>query len=250
VDAEFALRLSLQVVGFIAYYRWAIRAIGRATRPAGRRLIGRLPLARSYTADEVESTVSLLAATVGQAIFLACSFAITEVSPGQLVPRTVRPDLVALGAVLGVGEASLASFLGYAGMRATQVRRGRSSGSSREWLVMGRGGWMRFYLRTAEVAPWPWLVLVTVVYVTAEEAFFRGILVTFVSPHGAALAVVVSTALFLAVQVFHMPSWRAALFPAAGGLVVGVLHSVLFLLVPDLTPLVVAHFAFFLVLVW
>jgi membrane protease YdiL (CAAX protease family) len=249
VDAEFSFRLSLQIVAFIAYYRWAITAIGRATRPAGRRLLDRLALVRSYTADEVESTVSLFAATVGQAIFLACSFVITEVSPGQLIPGTVRPDLLALGALLGVGEASLASFLGYVGVRAIQASQG-SSGSSREWLMMGRGGWMRFYLRTAEIAPWPLLILVTASYVTAEEVFFRGILVTFLSPHGAVLAVVGSTALFLAVQVFHMPSWRAALLPAAGGLVVGVVHGVLFLLVPDLTPLVVAHFALFLVLVW
>jgi len=37
----------------------------------------------------------------------------------------------------------------------------------------------------------------------------------------------------------------AAIFPITGALVVGITHGILFLHVPDISPLIVAHFTFF-----
>jgi len=246
---EFTVRLSLLVAGVAVYYGWAIRALGQATRPAGRRLLTRLKFVSHFTADELESLVSLMAAAVGQVLFIVVAFAITDGSLAQLAPDRWEPLLLLLGALLGVGEAALASFLGFLCLRAAQAREGGDQ-DSRDWLATGRGGWIRFYLRTAEIAPAPLLLAVTAFYVTVEETLFRGVLITFLSAEGAGFAVAVSTIMFVTVQVFHMPSWRAAMFPALGGLVVGVVHGVLFVTTGDLAPLIVAHLMMFLVLVW
>jgi membrane protease YdiL (CAAX protease family) len=246
---EFTVRLSLLVVGVALYYGWAIRALGQITRPAGRRLLSRLKFVGRFTADELESLVSLVVAAVGQALFLVLAFVITDGSLAALVPDGVEPILLLLGALLGVGEAALASFLGFLSLRAAQARAGEGQ-DSRDWLATGRGGWIRFYLRTAEIAPAPLLLAVTAFYVSVEETLFRGVMITFLSAQGAGLAVALSTILFVTVQVFHMPSWRAAIFPALGGLVIGVVHGVLFVATGDLAPLIVAHLVMFLVFVW
>jgi hypothetical protein len=57
----------------------------------------------------------------------------------------------------------------------------------------------------------------------------------------------VSVALFTAAQVFRMPSWRSAMFPALGARTLGVVDGLLFLAVPTILPLIVAHIVFFLV---
>lgn len=246
---EFTVRLSLLVVGVAVYYGWAIKALGRATRPLGRRLLSRLTIVSRFTADELESLVSLAVAAVGQALFVVLAVVITDVSLAALTPDEFDPTLLLLGAMLGVGEAALASFLGFVGLRAAQARAGRRQ-DSRDWLATGRGGWIRLFLRTAEIAPVPLLLAVSAFYVTVEEILFRGVMITFLSTRGAGLAVTVSTIAFVMVQLFHMPSWRAAMFPALGGLVVGVVHGVLFVTTGDLAPLIVAHFMMFLVLVW
>lgn len=64
---------------------------------------------------------------------------------------------------------------------------------------------------------------------------------------GMGVALAASVTLFVGIQVFNMPSWRAAMFPVLGALVVGVVHGALYLAVPDITPLIVAHFVLFMV---
>lgn len=65
-------------------------------------------------------------------------------------------------------------------------------------------------------------------------------------PSGFAIAFTASLVLFVAMQVFFMASWRAAMFPVVGALVMGVVHGLLAWRVPHLLPLVVAHIVFFL----
>lgn len=249
MDLGHLLRLGLLIAAAVAYYAWGISAVGRITRSAGRRRLARAAWASRYTADEAESIVGLLAAAVGQTTFFVVALLLTGLSFDAVAGGGIEPRLLGLGAVLGVGEAALASFVGYLALPATKGR-ADDVGGAQQWLATGRGGWMRLYLRTAEVAPWPLLVVLTTVYVTVEEAVFRGLLVSMLSSYGLGLAVVGSAALFVAVQMLHMPSWRAGLFPAAGGLVVGIIHGVLFVTIGDLAPLIVAHLTMFLVLVW
>jgi CBS-domain-containing membrane protein len=70
-------------------------------------------------------------------------------------------------------------------------------------------------------------------------------LINYFRPAGAGLALGIAAFFFLLVQTFHMPSWRAALFPVIGATVLSVVHGSLFLAVPDILPLIVAHIVFF-----
>ncbi len=47
-------------------------------------------------------------------------------------------------------------------------------------------------------------------------------------------------------RVFIMPNFIGAMFPVVGSIVMGVVHSLLYVLEPSLLPLVVAHVTFFM----
>ena len=81
----------------------------------------------------------------------------------------------------------------------------------------------------------------------AQELIFRGLLIPAFLDEGlgGTASVASSGLLFVGVQALAMPSRRAALFPMVGAAVVGVVHGILFLHVPDVIPLAVAHVAFF-----
>jgi hypothetical protein len=49
----------------------------------------------------------------------------------------------------------------------------------------------------------------------------------------------------VAAQVFSTPSFWVAVFPASAAVVVGVAHALLYLAVPDVIPLIVAHWVMF-----
>jgi membrane protease YdiL (CAAX protease family) len=97
---------------------------------------------------------------------------------------------------------------------------------------------------TIRVAPQWFALFIIGLYVAGEEIVFRGVLVNMLRPAGALLAVAVPTAVFAGVQMFHMPTARAAIFPVAGALVVGTVHGIIYLLVPALLPLMLAHAVF------
>jgi membrane protease YdiL (CAAX protease family) len=82
-------------------------------------------------------------------------------------------------------------------------------------------------------------------YVSVEELIFRGILLELLRPAGAVWAIGISTVLFVMVQAFSMPGWRAAMFPMVGAAILGLVHGFLYWRVPVLLPLVVAHLTYF-----
>ncbi|MBX6383474.1 MAG: CPBP family intramembrane metalloprotease [Microbispora sp.] len=117
---------------------------------------------------------------------------------------------------------------------------------TRQWLGLSRGGWIRHHLKTMESLSLPLALTLTAVQVGSEEVVFRGLVLTWLRDAGPVLAIAASCLLFTVMQVFLMSSWRAAMFPVVGAIVMGITHSVLFWHYPVLLPLVVAHVTFFL----
>jgi membrane protease YdiL (CAAX protease family) len=147
--------------------------------------------------------------------------------------------------LLGVGELAVASLLGHAAIRAAMSLFGEDVPADfRSWLTLARGGWMRYYLRTAEIAPLPLAVALSVLFITGEEILFRSILIACFRDLGSGVAVLASSSAFALAQIFHMPSWHAAMFPVLGGVLLGLVHGALFAADPDIAPLVVAHAVF------
>jgi membrane protease YdiL (CAAX protease family) len=164
------------------------------------------------------------------------------------VPIDIQPALLICGVLLGVGDMGLSTFLCNVGIHvANEIAPADGPSRLDQWLVVARGGWMRYYLRTMDLAPLPFALLSILLYVAVEEIVFRGVLINYLQPLGAVVATVLSALLFAVVQVFHMPGWRAAMFPVIGALVVGVLHGALYIAVPNLIPLILAHLVFLVV---
>ena len=243
-----ALALWLAV---LVYYGRVVRAVGE---PTARRLTGwlleRTALGRRWAFADLDGVVRLLLAGGMQFGFLCAVIALLPATLGDLLFSGWDPVLVVLGIPLGVAEAGLATYAAYL---VTQVmERVGPSGTPigiESWLAAGRGGWVRYYLRTASVAPGWLLVVATTVYVAGEELVFRGLLLTTGAQLPALLVAVVAVALFCLAQVFYTPGWQTALLPVTGALVIGIVHTVLFQMVPNVTPLIVAHTVMFLVTV-
>jgi membrane protease YdiL (CAAX protease family) len=231
----------------LAYYGRVVRLVGE---PLARQALGTLggtAVARRRSLADLDGIVRLLLAGGMQVAFLLLLVAALPVRFGDLVPQHWDGWLLLLGVPLGVAEAGLGTYAAYLGSRIAQRIRPDGTPTSVEgWLAVARGGWIRYYLRTAAAFPTWLLVAATLLYVGGEELVFRGVLLGSASGLPAAAAVALSTALFAAAQVFYTPGWRTALFPVLGAGVVGVVHGCLYLAVPDLTPLILAHATMFL----
>jgi Type II CAAX prenyl endopeptidase Rce1-like len=231
--------LSLAVV---VYYRFvATKIVGYS-----RLVAGRLQLARRYSFSEVDHIIRLALAGTSQLAFCLVLIWVGHLDLAQLGLTEVRPALILYGILLGIGEMALGSFLGYVGMRVAMVLASeRVPTELKDWLTIARGGWMRDLLKTAEIMPLPLAFLSIILYIAIEETIFRGVLITAFLPAGTTWALGASILLFMLVQTFNMPSWSSAMFPLMGALVIGFLHGSLFLAVPEIVPLIVAHFVFF-----
>jgi hypothetical protein len=243
-----ALLLGVLVV---VYYGQVVRLLGE---PLARGIVATLsgtgPGPRRWSLADLAGVVRLLLAGVLQACFLLALVAVLPLSAHDLLPGRWDGRLLLLGVPLGVAEAGLATYVAYLGSRIASRLNPESAPASIEgWLQVARGGWIRYYLRTAAAAPTWLLVCATSLYVAGEELVFRKVVLTSTTGLPAALAVGLSVLLFVAAQVFYTPGWQTALFPVLGAVVVGVVHGCLFLAVPEVTPLVVAHVTMFLVTV-
>ncbi len=235
----------------LVYYGRVVRLVGE---PLAHHAVAAISdgsaLSRRWTAADLDGVVRLLLSGALQLAFLTALVAALPLTAADLLPRHWDVRLVLLGIPLGVAEAGLATYAGFLGSRVAQLVRpgGATPAGVEGWLSVARGGWIRYYLRTAAVAPRWLLILATTLYVAGEELIFRGVVLT-TSGLAPALAVAMSVVLFAAAQVFYTPGWRTALFPILGAVVLGVVHGILFVTVPDVTPLIVAHATMFLVTV-
>lgn len=143
-----------------------------------------------------------------------------------------------IAAVLGAGEVGFAVVLGASiDMILRWVRSGQESDESR--AVLAKSGWMRHFVALRQASLFAW-VCISTLYVCGEELIYRALCLKSLAHWGAVESIVLASALFVAIQVFHMPSWRAALYPIIGASVVGPFHAWLFLHQAQITPLVVA----------
>jgi len=237
--------IALLSVCIAAYNGALVGRIGRLSPFIARHL----SLVDRFGWAAVNDVARLTIAAVSQLLFLMVLILVTRINP--LASLRWHPAVIAAGALLGVAEMGLASFMAYVLMRAmTSLGPARSLGAVDDWLVAARGGWMRYFAHAVRITP-PWYLLsVTLLYVAVEEVIFRATIITYLLPHGSAQALIYSVLAFTVVQVLHTPSWKTGIFPALGAIAVGGVHGCLFLVTGDVTPLIVAHFTFFLAAVW
>jgi hypothetical protein len=239
---------ALACVAVLAFYGLFYRTVVKRWRGLVRPFVRRSGIEATSPLREVESMSKLAAAGVAQALFAVALMTTSGVDVSAVFGSGPHPELLVLGAVLGIGELALASVLcavvvEVALARTPPERRRAVQG---RWLAEARGGWMAQFSATLRVGPRWFAAVCVALYVAGEELVFRGILIELLRPEGAAVAVGVSLVLFTTAQVFHMPSLRAALFPVVGAAVVGVVHGLVYWHAPGVLPLMVAHLTFFL----
>ena len=200
-----------------------------------------------YPALDINDAAELAVSGLTQAIFCGILIYAAGIGIQSFWPPSFPPSLAIYGIVLGVGEMAVASLFGYIGLRiASEVAPSSGAKEQQQWLLLARAGWIRQCIKTMEILPSPVALLIIGLSICVEETLYRGILLSYFGPAGAGIALGASTFLFVAVQAFHMPSWRSAMFPMIGAVVVGVVHGCLFLAVPDIRPLIIAHLTFFI----
>ncbi len=277
-DLPWPLKALVLTVFVVLYYKYAKSALFALCRRAAHLL----PFGRRWDASERGSVLELAAAGASHVLVVAVLVLVTGIDLTRFASGFDRPGLIALGAAIGVGEVALGSLLCRVLIEGVQAAGRRRAGSvaggvrsgargevrgartapataggavdggvesgerMRQWLGLSRGGWIRHHLKTMEVVSLPLALALTATQVGSEEVVFRGLVLSWLREAGPVLAIGISCLLFTVMQVFLMSSWRAAMFPVVGAIVMGVTHSVLFWHYPVLIPLVVAHVTFFL----
>ena len=162
-----------------------------------------------------------------------------------------QPMLLVYGVMLGIGDMALSTFLCNVGINVADevAPRGGPAGMS-DWLTVARGGWMRYYSRTVDLVPLPLALLSVGLYVGVEELVFRVVVLDYLEPLGAVVAVIASAALFATVQAFHMPS--SALGDVSGDRRRRRRHPArrALIAVPNVVPLIIAHIVFLVVAIY
>lgn len=236
--------MEIAVVSAIAaFYGLLIQRFGMLSRVIARHTA----FARRQSWQAINDVSKLGLACFSQFMFFLVLAWLTDVSISAWFDPV--PDLLLLGAVVGVAEMGLSSLLIVLSIRLVTRFGPEGQPDGDAWLSLGRAGWMREYLTTIRIMPLPVSALMSLAYVAVEELIFRGVLIQFFLPFGQGWAVALSVLMFAAVQVPHTPSWRTAMFPVIGALVVGIVHGVLFLSTGHILPLIVAHFVFFMIAV-
>lgn len=115
-----------------------------------------------------------------------------------------------------------------------------------QWMILSRGGWMKHHLQSLEIFPFIISFLILAMQVGAEETIFRGILIPYFLPFGLSVALSTACILFVGMQALLTYRWQTALFPMVGATVMGVVHGLLYVRVPILWPLIIAHISFFI----
>lgn len=257
ISPIFVLRVAALAAAVVIYYAWLVDKVsGFVSFPFLEE-----PLKRRFPGRHVDAACGLGYSGVLQACFFAVL--VLAFRPAALDMRSMDcdPVLASLGLVLGIGEMGFSTLLGFAtivtidtllqwsGNEPTAGNlRGAASGT--DWSVTARGGWMQCYIKAMTILPRPVGVTLVAFYVFFEEGVFRGVVLGSLIQLGVGPALAVSTALFMLVQTFHTAGWRTAIFPVIGALVLGIVNGALFLAVPKIVPIALAHASFFFSAMW
>jgi len=201
-------------------------------------------LTKRYSIMTAAGVVQLILIALSHVLFCVLLVFLFQIKHLGLI--TVSPSLLVLGFLVGVGCMGLSTLLCQAGMIVGEkIFPQHVPANAKSWLTIARGGWMRHHLHNMEILPLALAFLIVILQIGSEEVVFRGVMLNFFISNGTVTAILISTALFMYMQIFHMSSPASAMFPVLGALVLGIINGVLYVHIPMLLPLIVAHLAFF-----
>lgn len=208
-------------------------------------------LTKLYSYEVSKGVIELPIIVISHFIFCYSLIKVTHINLSLLnIFHLSSPILIVEGAILGIGVMGAASLLGRSYIEMMRFLFPKKySANIRNWLAMARGGWIRHHFHAIEVLPVPIALLITLGQVCAEEIIFRGVILNYFLMYGKYIALFISTSLFMMMQTFQMPNRISSIFPVIGALVLGLIGGILYMNVPVLLPLIIAHITFFAVAV-
>lgn len=205
------------------------------------------PLKKRYTPQEIAGVFELALVATTHVFFVFLLLTLLKISPSVLGFSGFKFYYLVYGILLGMAEMCFSTLLCYVIIQALQkVVPDKVPQHPAEWMAIARGGWIKHHVQSFELLPFMIALAILVLQVGSEEVIFRAIIPYSLKSYGSFFSFGISTLFFVWMQAFHTPSWKTAIFPMIGALVMGIVHSYLFYSVPTLVPLIVAHVTFFL----
>lgn len=240
---RYLYQLLITSIVIIAYYKYGKTMLIYYAPKVTRFLL----LTKYFPNSDIEGTVELAMIATTHVFFCIFLMLILPISyPAFQISWGSVPAYFLYGTLLGIGCMGVSSLLCKIAVQTFELINKNNAYDFKTWLTMGRGGWIRHHLQSIEILPIYLSLFVLAMQVGSEEIIFRKILLNYFMPFGACAAFFTSLIFFVLMQCFLMNRWQGAIFPMIGAAVMGVVHSILYLKVPIVWPLIVAHITFFL----
>lgn len=206
-----------------------------------------LKLTQYFPVDDINGVVELAIIAISHVVFCIFLLFIIPIHwPSAHIDLIHIPIFILYGVLLGIGCMGVSVLMSKLAMQLIATFKKNSDYDIKTWLTFSRGGWIKHHLQSMEVLPIYLSLIVLAMQVGSEEFIFRGIWLNYFMIFGAPIALLSSVFFFVVMQAFLMSKWQGAIFPMIGAMVMGVVHSILYLQVPVLWPLIIAHITFFL----
>ena len=248
---QFNVPLIVSILCWLTVIELYYRHIKKHLLNLALKIATRLKLSRRYTLQQTCGVVELILIAISHALLCIILLYILGFTISAIGLKMCDPSLILLGILLGIGQMSFSSIVCLLFICILQKIFPREMPQEAEsWNTIAKGGWIRHHLHIINTCS-PFIALpVIFLQISCEEIVFRGIIQNYFLIYGNMTAAFISIVLFVYMQTFHMPSRISAMFPVIGSLVMGIVHSYLFIEVPMLLPLIVAHISFFIMSVY
>lgn len=232
-------QVAVCLIIFVGYY-WLIK---RLFGVISERVAGRIPGGSRLSTRDLYSVLKTGLGVASQATLIVVVMILVPQTRFQRDRVVVGLLWTPAGLILGIAEMAasimvaqyLLRLLNYFGVL---TKRSSLQITPETWVDISRGGWMGSV--TAIRRDLPKAVGISIIWlqVACEEIMFRqcfpGIL-------GGDSGQWISALLFVVMQVFGMPSWRSALFPVIGAIIMAAAHAQIAIGSGLILPLIVAH---------
>lgn len=241
--SRYIMTILFSIILMIAYYKY-MKTILIYYAP---KLAYHFRLTNYFPLDDIKGVIELAMIAGSHVIFCALLICLLPISwPDYSLNLTEIPLLIIYGILLGIGCMGLSGVVCKIAVHIIGLLNKKTDYDLKTWLTVGRGGWIKHHLQSMEILPFYFSLLILTMQVGSEEVIFRGVVLNYFMPFGVATSLLTSLILFIGMQAFLMNNWQSAIFPMIGATIMGLMHSILYLQVPVLWPLVIAHVVFFL----
>jgi membrane protease YdiL (CAAX protease family) len=229
------------LIGFYYYFKKAIFE-------AAPKLASKTTLIYKYPYSQVVGLIELFIVATFHVLFCIALLYFFNVDARSIFLNVTITDCL-FGVLIGIGSMGTSTLLCTTAMKLVDqysIRNGKKSRSLKEWYAISSAGWIRHHKHNIQILPLFLALIIITMQVGSEETIFRSVLFQAYAPFGIKTAFIISTLLFIYMQVFHMPSMLSAMFPMIGAFVMGIVHGILYIYHPTVVPLIISHIAFFI----